>query len=62
MANIAGPNTSHPIIEILKANGIDPDMQVSRDDGTQRSAFSILEAAIGSALDEIEETEPGQKD
>lgn len=62
MANVSGPNTKSPLLEILKANGIDPDMQVSRDDGTQRSAFDILEAAVGAALDEIEETEPGQKD
>lgn len=62
MASVAGPNSTNPILEILKANGINPDMQVSRDDGTQRSAFEILEAAVGAALDEIEETEPGQKD
>lgn len=62
MSSVAGPNTSSPLLEILKANGIDPDMQVSRGDGTQRSAFEILEAAVGAALDEIEETEDGQKD
>jgi len=61
MASVAGPNTSNPIVAILNANGIDPNMRVSRDDGTTRSAFEILEAAVGAALDEIEETEPGQK-
>lgn len=62
MASVAGPNTSNPILEILKANGINPDQQVGREDGTQRSAFEILEAAIGAALDEIEGTEDSQKD
>jgi len=69
MANISGPNTANPIIEILKANNIDPDMMVSRvvvgimgEETIQVSAFSIIEAAIGAALDEIEETETGQKD
>ena len=59
MASVAGPNSTNPILEILKANGINPDMQVSQDDGTQRSAFEILEAAVVAAfvaaLDEIEE-------
>lgn len=62
MASVAGPNTSNPILEILKANGINPDQQVGREDATQRSAFEILEAAIGAALDEIEGTEDSQKD
>jgi len=61
MASVAGANTANPIIEILKANGVDPEMMVSREDGPPRSAFALLEAAIGAALDEIEETEDGQK-
>lgn len=69
MASVAGPKTTNPLLEILKANGIDPDMMVTYDDGTgarkptgRRTALEILESYVGQALDIIEETEPGQKD
>lgn len=69
MASVAGPNSANPILEILRANQINPDMMVSRvvvgvngEETVQVSAFSFVEAAIGAALDEIEETEDGQKD
>lgn len=32
MASVAGPNTENLLIEILKANGIDPNMNIDRDD------------------------------
>ena len=69
MASIAGPNTTNPLLEILKANGIDPDMMVVFDDGTgsrkptgRQTALQVLESYVGQALDIIEETESGQKE
>lgn len=52
MASVAGPNTAGPIREILRANGIDPDMATPR--GT---AFEVVERHIAGALEEIEEAE-----
>ena len=69
MGSVAGPNTTNPLVEILKANNIDPDMMVAYDDGTgarkptgRKTALEILESYVGQALDIIEETETGQKD
>jgi hypothetical protein len=49
----------HPILEILAANGINPDYMVETTDG-DRTARQILEAYVGQALDLIEGTEEAQ--
>lgn len=67
MASVAGTN-SDPLLQILKANGIDPNQIVEYETGDgarkptgRRTALEHLEAYIGMALDGIEGTEEGQK-
>lgn len=50
MASVAGPNTTEPIIAILKANGIDPDSVC----GNGQTAFDVLEGYIAGAIEAIE--------
>lgn len=69
MTSDSRQDIENPILKILIANRIDPDMMVVYDDGTgarkptgRATALEILEKYIGDALDIIDGTEPGQKD